>query len=208
MAKLKNSKRKSKRPDGKQMPKTRQKQQQEVNVYMYRRLDELGKVLQHMVQKVEMVSQLSMQMITTMTILNEKGLVSNDEIAAKQRELMLPIEERIAGIKDKVEGGVGGDGGGAEETGGGDAEKTVDANTTDSDGDTDPRVSESGEVQPENTGTAESDGGLQRSKLSDETGGGSDTVSENRESPDKSDVATSISEPADSGHKAPPLKLD
>ena len=205
----------SKRPDGSQRPKTRQQQQQEVNVYIYRRIDVMqkqldayGKVLGHMVQKMEMVSKLAQQMITTMVILNEKGLITNDEIAKKQAELMLPIDEQLAGLEDKVSGRASEVEGGSGKAVEGDAKETVNANATNSNSDTGAGASESGEVQSEEAGTVESDVGLQDSGLSDGESKGSNRTGDDREITEQSDVSPSIPAPIGTGDKAPYISLD
>ena len=206
MAKTKKPKRKvAKAPV---RPKTRTQQQQEVNVYVYRRLDVMEKLVSHMLQKMELVSTLTQQMITTMVILNEKGLVSNEEIRTKREHLMRPLDEQIAGLKNKVEGGVTGNEAGAEETDDSNIEETVDVDTTKSDGDIGTRISESGEVQSEEARTVDGDVRLQEAGLSDSESKRSNQSGNDREITKQSDVSTSLSEPTGAGNKTPHLSLD
>lgn len=198
----------SRRPDGLKIPKTRQQQQQEVNVYIYRRIDALNIVLGQLAQKMEIVSKLTQQMIVTLVILNEKGLVTNVEIAEKQRELMLPIEERITGLADKVSSRAGGTEEGATETVEGNSEEAGDADTTRSNGDKSTGVSESDEVQSKSTGTVKSDVGLQEPRLSDNKSEGGNRPLDDPKDNGKSISSSGVSKPTDSGHKAPFISLD
>lgn len=206
---------KLKRPDGLQRPKTRIQQQQEVNVYTYKNLDALNKqmkayseVLGQIVQKVEIVSQLAQQMITTMVILNEKGLITNDEIAEKQRHLMLRVDEQLTGLEDKVEGGAEATEAGTAETSESNSQegsKTVSSDTDSNDGKGGP---ESGEVQSEDTRTADGDGGLSGSELSDSESEGGDRPVDDPEINRKSSGSPGVPDSTGSGNSTPHISLD
>lgn len=175
---------------------------QDLTVRMMMSMENLEHGYADLVRRIQAMSPIVQQMIVTMVLLNEKGVISNDEIAEKQRELMQPIKPGFHDLSDKIEGGSGDAEQESSKTGKGHNKDSRKDDTTGTNGNTDTGVSESGELQSENTGTVEGNSERSKLRLSPNPSEGSDQSGSDSQSDGKSNGSSDVSAGTDSGIKA------
>lgn len=189
------------------MPKPKEQRKskqgpQDLTVRMMMSIDTLERGYADLAQRIQAMSPIVQQMIVTMVLLNEKGVISDGEIAEKQRELMQPIKPGFHDLSDKIERGSGDAGQGSSETRKGPNKDSRKDDTTGTDGDTDPGVSESGKLQSKNTGTIKGDSERSKLRLSPNPSEGSNQSGSGSQSDRKPDGSRNVSAGTDSGIKA------
>ena len=181
---------------------------QDLTMRMLKRIENLERVIMEMAEQINAMSPIVQQMIVIMVLLQEKGLITDGEIANKQRELMQPAQPGFHDLTGKVEGRAGEVGPGSGEAVEGKSEAATEIGTADPDGEIDAGVLDRREVQPENAGSVEGNGGHQELRLSPNPSEGSDQSSSDSPSNGKPDGSADVPGTTDSGIKTADLGTD
>lgn len=184
------------------------KRPQDVTARMMMDMGQLRLAYMDMAQKVAAMSPIVQQMIVVMVLLEQKGIITNVEIAEKQQELMQPIEPGFHDLSSKIEGGSGEAGQGSSEAVEGKSQEAGEDGSANPDGDSNEGVSGGCEVQSERTRTVEGDVGSNKPRLSPNPSEGSDQSSEHLESDGKSDGSADVPGSTDSGIKTADVGKD